>query len=215
MFNLIKYLKIKNELKTFQKFKMSYSFEYKELCKKDDESLFFDDICIREGNENLVNIETEQFVNVGYANKGSCLAKVLSNLFPYKFYFRGFIIESIEGVIQGLKIKDKKSQKLCFSYSGLNSNRIKACCDYDWRLNQSVYFQGKKIKRDSKEYQNFIDELYVSLLSNKLFANALKNVGERYIMHSIGNENKQETLLSRYEFEYELNCLKDYVLSKK
>lgn len=211
MFNLFKCYKIKKELKNFKEFKKSYKFEYKELTKKDDGSLFFDDICIREGEETIVNVETDKVVNVGYGNRGSSIVKVLSNLFPYEFYFKGFKVSSVEGVIQGLKFKDKKAQRLCFCYDGLNSNRIKACQDYDWREGQIVYFQGKPIKRDSEEYDTFIDELYVSLLQNKLFVNALNNVGERYILHSIGNENKKETLLSRYEFERELNCLKDYI----
>ena len=213
--NIFRWIKIKKELKNFREFKKNYKFDYKEIKKNDDGTESVDGICIKDECGEIINSENDIFINVGYANKGSSLAKCLSNLFPYKFYFKGFFVDSVESVIQSLKFKDKKNQRLVFDYSGLNSNRVKACSDYDWKISQTVFFQGMQIERDSRQYDEFIDEIYCSLIQNNLFRNALKNVGNRYILHSIGNENKKETLLSRYEFERELNCIKDYVLLKK
>ena len=152
-------------------------------------------------------------MNVGYKFHGP-LPKVLSNLFPYRFYFKGFWLESAECVFQGFKMKDKKAQRYLFTYKGLDSNNIKTASDYDWKSEMAVYFQGKKIVRDSKEYDDFIDELYVSLIQNPLYRNCLKKVGDKYILHALGQKTKMDTVFTREEFERELNCLKEYVRKK-
>ena len=210
MKNLFRKLKIKKELRKFKEFKKSFNFQMKEVIEKKDGSLFCDSVCIREGNDGEWIGETENFINVGYKIHGS-MPKVLSNLFQYEFYFRGFKLQSIESVFQGLKIKDKKAQQYLFSYYGLNSNNIKAAFDYNWKLEKKVYFQGRAIDRNSKDYEDFIDELYISAIQNPLYRNVLKNVGSKYILHAMGEISKDETVFSRFEFEYELNALKAYV----
>lgn len=214
MRNLLLERKIKKELKEFKEFKKSYNFKQKEVTEKKDGSLFCDNICIREGEDGEWVGETETFVNVGYKFHGP-LPKVLSNLFHYEFVFRGFKLSSAEGIFQGFKLKDKKAQRLIFKYFGLDSNNIKASSDYNWREEQTVYFQGKPIKRDSKEFEDFIDEMYISLLQNPLYRNCLKKVGNKCILHALGEPDKTKTVFTRYEFEYELNALKDFVLSKE
>lgn len=213
MRNLIKDAKIKKELRKFQEFKKTYEFKMKEVEEKADGSLFCDGICIREGKDGEWVGETNTFVNVGYKFHGA-LPKTLSNLFPYKFYFKGFTLSSAEGVFQGFKIKDKHTQKYLFEYHGLDSNNIKVSADHDWKQNMTVYFQGKPIKRDSKEFDDFIDELYVSLIQNPLYRNCLKKVGDKYILHALGQKTKLDTVFTREEFERELNTLKAYVQSK-
>jgi hypothetical protein len=210
MRNIFLDAKIKKELREFKEFKSKFNFEMKELKELEDGSIFYDDICVREGADGEWVGETDKFVNVGYRIHGPN-PKVLSNLFPYKIYFKGFYIESLESIFQGIKFKDKKAQRMAFKYFGLNSNNIKALCDYDWKQTGEFYFQGKKIVRDSKEYDDFIDELYVSAIQNPLYRNALKNVGEKYILHAMGGKKKEETAFTRYEFERELNCLKSFV----
>ena len=64
-------------------------------------------------------------------------------------------------VFQGFKFSNPKEQKLLFRYYGLDSNNIKITGDHDWKKTGTVYFQGKEIVRDSKEYDDFIDELYI------------------------------------------------------
>lgn len=210
MKNIIKELKIKKELKRFRDFKKNFKFEFKEIEQKKNGSLFFDGVCIRDGEDGEFLGESETFVNVGYKFHGA-LPKALSNLFHYDFYFKGFKFSSIEAVFQGFKIKDKKTQRYLFSYHSLNSNNIKAASDYNWKENGIVYFQGKAIDRNSKDYEDFIDELYVSAIQNPLYRNVLKNVGNKYILHAIGVESKKDTVFSRFEFEYQLNLLKAYV----
>lgn len=214
MHNLFLDAKIKKELKEFKKFKQNYTFEMKEIKQDKNGSLFCDGVCIREGEDGEWIGETETFVNVGYKFHGA-LPKVLSNLFPYKFYFKGFWLESAESVFQGFKMKNKKAQRLIFSYKGLDSNNIKIAADHEWKKDMTVYFQGKKILRDSEEFDDFIDELYVSLIQNPLYRNSLKKVGEKYILHALGQKTKADTVFTREEFEKELNCLKAFVQSKK
>lgn len=209
MRRLFKELKIKKELKKFREFKESFKFEFKDIIEKND-SLYCDGICIRDGKNGEWIGETEKFINVGYKIHGA-MPKVLSNLFQYEFYFRGFNLQSIESVFQGFKIKNKKTQRFLFKYHGLNSNNIKSAYDYNWREDKKVYFQGKIIDRNSIEYEKFIDELYISAIQNPLYRNVLKNVGDKYILHAMGETSKDETVFSRFEFEFELNALKEFV----
>lgn len=213
MRNLILDIKIWKELVNFRRFKAGYNFVFKPIEEDDDGKQICDGVCIRENANSEIIGESDTFVNVGYKLDGE-QSKVLSNLFPYKFYFKGHKFESVESIFQSFKFKDKASQKLVFKYSGLNSNRIKACSNYDWRVSKKLYFLGYEMARESLEYELFIDELYVSLLFNPLFKNALLNTKDKYILHSIGEMEKGKTTFSRYEFEKELNTLKAYVLAQ-
>lgn len=210
MRNLFKEHKIKKELKKFKEFKKTFEFSQKEIKEKTDGSLICDGIVLRDGENGEFLGESDTFINVGYKIHGA-MPKVLSNLFPYKFYFRGFKLQAIECIFQSFKVKNKKAQRYLFNYSGLNSNNIKAACDYNWRDDGNVYFQGKPIKRDSKAYEDFIDEVYISAIQNPLYRNVLKNAGDKYILHAIGGKTKLDTVFTRFEFEYELNALKAFV----
>lgn len=157
--------------------------------------------------------ETEKWVDVGYRNRGD-YAQMLSNLFPYTFKFKGKRMRSIENFFQGIKFKDKKIQNYVFTYYGTQAVHIKAATDYNWKESGIVYWQGKEIKRDSKEYELLVDELYISAIQNPIYRGVLNNCN-KFIIHSIGENNKKDTTFTRYEFEFELNCLKDFVQSKK
>lgn len=203
--------KIEKELKEFKRFKEKYEFKPKEIIEKDGIK-YCEGIPLVDEEGNQIG-DCENWINVGYKNKGP-YAKVLSNLFPYEFEFRGKNLKSIESFFQGIKFKDINMQNLVFNYSGLPSNYIKACSEYDWKKTGIVYWQGKEINRYSKEYEDIVDELYVSAIQNLLYRNILKNT-ERYILHTIGINEKRETVFTRYEFEFQLNCLKDFLKKYK
>lgn len=213
MRDIFKDIKIRKELKKFQEFKKNYVFNFKELVS-DGEKIFCDGVCIKESAESEWLSESDTFVNVGYGNHGR-LPKILSNLFPYEFYFKGYKFASAEGFFQGIKFKNKKARKLVYRMSGLNSNRIKASSDFDWQKNQTILFKNKEINRHGKEYENLVDELYVSMIQNPLYVGALKSVKDRYILHAMGENDSNLTVFTRFEFEKELNCLKDYCLKNK
>ena len=139
---------------------------------------------------------------------------MLSNLFPYSFKFKGKKLSCIENFFQGIKFKDKKMQNYIFNYYGTQCVHIKAASNYNWKETGIVYWQGKPIKRDSNEYKLLIDELYISAIQNPIYRKALLNCNKP-IIHSIGKNEKNETLFTRYEFELELNCLKDFIQDKE
>ena len=202
--------KIKKELKEFLTYKNNYKFIQKELIERDD-CIFCENELLKDKDGNKIS-ETENWIDVGYRNRGD-FPQMLSNLFPYNFKFRGKKLASIENFFQGIKFKDKKTQNYVFTYYGTQAVHIKAASSYDWKETGEIYWQGKAIKRKSKEYELLIDELYISAIQNPLYRNILSNC-DKQIIHSIGENDKKETTFTRYEFEFELNCLKDFIQSK-
>ncbi len=198
---------IYKELEEFKKFKSTYEFQQKQIEEIDGIEYVDGEPLTNEEGEIIG--ECEQWINVGYKNKGS-YSKILSNLFPYEFEFRGKELHSIESFFQGIKFKDIDMQSLVFKYSGLDSNNVKACGTYDWKKTGIVYWQGKEIDRYSKEYDELIDELYISAIQNPLYRSALKKCNKN-IIHTMGELEKSETVFTRCEFEKQLNCLKDFL----
>ena len=199
--------KIQKELEDFKKYKEEYIFKQKELDEINGLIYCDGEPLLDEDGKEIG--ECDKWINAGYKNKGN-LAKVLSNLFPYEFEFRGKKLNSIESFFQGIKFEDIEMQNYVLSYSGLNSNRVSICSEYDWKENGVIYWQGEEIDRFSKEYDDIVDELYISAIQNPLYRNVLKNCN-KYIIHSIGKVEKTDTVFTRYEFEKELNCLKDFL----
>lgn len=202
---------LKKELEEFQEFKKNYVFISKPIVEIDGKQYCDGEPLIDEDGKEIG--DCEKWINVGYKNKGP-YAKVLSNLFPYEFEFKGKKLRSIESFFQGIKFKDVEMQNLVFNYSGLDSNNIKVCSGYDWKETGIIFWQGKEINRFSKEYNNLVDELYISAIQNPLYRNLLKSI-DRDIIHTMGGETKEETVFTRYEFELQLNCLKDFLKGRE
>lgn len=198
---------LKEELKRFKEFYKNYKFEMLNI-ENNGGVIYYKDIIITDEAGNTIN-ETDKFINVGYKLKGP-YSKTLSNLFPYKFTFKGKKVNSIESIFQALKFKDKKMQNLVLQYDRLDANNIKIASDYDWKETGELYWQGKVVNRFSLEYEEFILELYVSAIQNPLYRNILKQTN-KYILHSIGEVDERETVFTRYEFEKMLNALSEYV----
>ena len=211
MFCFCKNLKIKKELKEFKDFKKTFKYEYKEIKEKNGIKFIGDDIVVDKDGNTVA--ETENWINAGFKLHGA-LPKVISNLFPYEFTFRGVKVKSIESIFQSLRFKDKKTQKLIFNLHGMPSNVVKVATDYNWKETYMLYFQGKTFHRESKEFDDFIDEMYISALQNPLYRGVLSKI-DKQIIHSIGQESKKETLFTRYEFEFELNCIVSFLKTKK
>lgn len=201
--------KIKDELQSFKGFKKNYNFKQKDIIEINGIK-FCEGIPFIDANGEELG-DCEKWINVGYKLKGP-YAKIYSNLFPYEFTFRDKKLQSIESFFQGIKFKDVEMQNLVFTYSGLDSNYVKATTDYDWKKTGIVYWQGQEINRYSKEYDDIIDELYISAIQNPLYRNALKTC-TKDIIHIMGGKEKTDTVFTRYEFEKQLNCLKDFLHS--
>ena len=203
--------KIKKELKEFLEYKKSYKFVQKNIVQKNG-CIYCENELLEDSEGNKIS-ESKNWVDVGYKYKGD-FPQMLSNLFPYNFKFKGKKFSSIENFFQGIKFKDKKVQNYVFSYYGTQAVHIKAASDYDWQITGEIYWQGKAIKRDSSQYDLLIDELYVSAIQNPVYRNVLLNCSKP-IIHSMGENQKGKTTFTRFEFEHELNCLKDFLQSKK
>lgn len=202
-------MKLKKELSEFQKFKKNFKFEMREIVEKDNK-LYCDEVLLRDENGNYYG-DTEKWINVGYKLHGS-YAQMVSNLFPYKIKFRGQKLSSLECFFQGIKFKDKKIQKYVFTYFGTQAVHIKTATNYNWKKTGKIYWQGKAIDRFSEEYTILIDELYVSAIQNPLYREVLINC-DKPIIHAIGETDKSTTTFTRYEFEFEINCLKAFLQS--
>lgn len=199
------------ELVEYKEFKRNFRFTQKEIIQI-GEDLFCEDALVLAHDAEKPEGSSEKWVNVGYKLKGP-FSKVLSNLFPYEIYFRDKKLSSIESFFQGIKFKDVNMQNYVFKYSGLDSNNIKVASDFNWKEEGTVYWQETAIKRNSKEYDDLVDELYISAIQNPLYRNALKNC-EKEVIHSMGENQKTETVFTRYEFEYQINCLRAFVQMK-
>ena len=195
------------ELKEFRKFKSKFVFKQLPL-EEIDGVLFCDGYPLYDAEGKLIG-ECEKWINVGIMIKAP-LSRILSNLFPYDFEFRGFQLKSLEGFFQGIKFKDPQTQQYVFAYNGYNAYCTKAASDYRWQESGYVYWQGTPIKRDSAEYADIVDELYISAAQNPLFRQALKNA-DRPLIHSIGKTEKNDTVLTREEYEFEINCLSAFL----
>ena len=202
----------KSYIKKYSDFRNNYNFNYLELEYKDNK-IFYNNELIEDEEKKYA--EGETFINIGYNFKNS-LSRTLSNLYPIRFKFRGKWVNSIEGVLQGIKHKDKKLQNIVLKYSGLDAYHTRGSNTLDfWGNDGILYWQGKPMKRDSEEYQKFLDELYLSAIENPLYKKCLLSAGNKYLLHHIGGLNINETVLTRFEYEQRLNSLREYIIKNQ
>lgn len=79
-----------------------------------------------------------------------------------------------------------------------------------WWRNQTLYWSGIPIKRDSKEYQELLDKAFDALSENKSFQRALLATNNATLTHSIGKNKITETVLTRQEFCQRLTKIRNY-----
>lgn len=202
----------KCRVKEYSKFRENFKLDYEPVVKVDDKK-YFRNILVED--ETKKYSEGDGFLNIGYTFKNH-LSRVLSNLFPIKFRFKGKTVNSIEGVLQGIKYKDKKMQNLILKYSGIDAYHTRAANTKNfWGDDGVLYWRGKPMKRDSEQYQQFLDELYLSASKNPIYRESLLETDNLYLLHHIGCEDKSQTVLTRYEYEVRLHSLREYLRNKK
>jgi len=132
----------------------------------------------------------------------------LSNFAPHPFIIDGVECNSMEGFLQSLKFESEEMQKeVCklVGYAAKKKGRKK-----NWQRTQTLYWKGRAIKRDSKEYSELLDRAYTELYKNKKFRNALEASGSATLTHSIGKSKISETVLTRSEFCSRLTKLREF-----
>jgi predicted NAD-dependent protein-ADP-ribosyltransferase YbiA (DUF1768 family) len=122
----------------------------------------------------------------------------LSNFHPHPFVIDGVQCASMEGFLQSLKFESKEMQEyVCtlVGYAAKKKGRPK-----NWQQSQTLWWRGKAIKRNSKEYQDLLDRAYDALNENSKFRAALEATGDAVLTHSIGKNKTSETVLTTREF---------------
>lgn len=122
----------------------------------------------------------------------------LSNFAPHPFVLDGVEIASMEGFLQSLKFKNVDMQKYVCTLVG-KAAKYKGK-DKKWWQTQTLYWQGKEYKRDSKEYQLLLNRAYNALYKNEGFKKALEASKPSVLTHSIGKNDESKTVLTQSEF---------------
>jgi hypothetical protein len=143
-----------------------------------------------------VDIHSKRF---GFAGR-------LSNFTKREFLFDGMECKSIEGVLQSLKCKDSDEQKRICMLSGIDAKNAGA--DFDWKTDQMLHWNGAEYPRDSIEYEKLIKRLYEAVyVCDSSFKKDIEDSKEYILDHSIGVEDKAETVLTKEEFISNLTML--------
>lgn len=103
----------------------------------------------------------------------------------------------MESFIQSLRGKDSTLQKeICLNYPGKAAYNLKAFLT-DWKETGLIYWKGKQIVRISDEYTQLITRAYDALFrENIVFREVLYRSKDKILIHSIGSDNENETLLT-------------------
>lgn len=125
-------------------------------------------------------------------------AAALSNFAPHPFVIDGVACASMEGFLQSLKFKEPEMQKEVCKLVG-KAAKFKGKKKKWWR-EQTLHWQGQKLKRDSQEYQDLLDKAFLALSENASFQKALLATGDATLTHSIGKNKQSETVLTKQEF---------------
>lgn len=135
---------------------------------------------------------------IDISSDGSYPGAVLSNFTPYTFTFRGIGFTSMESLLQGLKFEGIETQNSVFQKVGVKAKlRGKK---RKWFLDQTLYWQGTPMRRDSEEYRNLVKEAFNALAENKDFQQALLATGNKRLYHTMGKNDPTRTILTESEF---------------
>ena len=142
-------------------------------------------------------------------SKGEYPSCVLSNFHPNEFIFDGVKCGSMEGFLQSLKFKNTQKQREVALLVGKDAKK-QGGKKFLWKLTGNIYWNGKKLKRESIPYLTLITRAYAELArQSKDFRLALMSTVGMKLTHSIGKHNTKRTILTEEEFIYCLNLLRE------
>lgn len=134
-------------------------------------------------------------------------ADVLSNLCSNGFRFDGMVCGSMEGFLQSLKQKDKDKQRQICSMKGKNAKKMTST---GWQTDQTVWWKGNPIDRQSIDYYSFASAAYLAMFEqNERFRTALMSTRGMTLFHSRGEHYPYKTILTEHEFCQILTDLRD------
>lgn len=130
---------------------------------------------------------------------GSEESPKLSNFTERHFIFRNVPCASMEGLLQSLKFPIIEKQNKVAGMVGIKAKRKGQ--KKKWWLDHKLYWQGKEIDRFSEEYKSLIEEAFSEMFKQcPCFRNDLKETGQEVLIHSIGKNKENFTILTEDEF---------------
>lgn len=145
-------------------------------------------------------------MNIGSGN--GYPSSALSNFSPHPFILDDVEIASMEGFLQSLKFESVEMAKYVCTLVGYKAKKKGA--KKNWKVTQTLYWQGKPIKRESDDYQHLLDRAYQAMWEQSdSFRKALIASGNATLTHSIGKTKTNETVLTIREFCSRLTKLRN------
>lgn len=137
---------------------------------------------------------------------------VLCNFTPTQFEHNGIKINSMEGFLQALKVKDEKTQKKICTLPGFLAKKVGNYLKRTGKFDRvTLYWQGKEYSRNGQEIQQVIDDAYKSKYAHdSLFRHVLSDSKGKTLTHKIGKSDPVETVLTEEEFITHLDNLREH-----
>ena len=134
-------------------------------------------------------------------------ANVLSNLYGNSFCYDGVECGSMEGFLQSLKYKDIEEQHHICRLSGKEAKWMTTA---SWQEDQTVWWKGQTIDRQSKMFLRLVRAAYKAMFEqNESFRTALLSTCGKVLYHSQGAQDSHKTILTEKEFCGILTELRD------
>ena len=131
-------------------------------------------------------------------SKSDYPSDVLSNLCSNGFRFDGMVCGSMESFLQSLKQRDKDKQRQICSMKGKDAKKMTTTC---WQTDQTVWWKGDAIDRQSEEYMQLVRRAYTAMFEqNERFRMALMSTRGKTLYHSRGEQDPYKTILTEQEF---------------
>lgn len=136
------------------------------------------------------------------SSDGAHPANVLSNFAENSFVFEQVYYKSMESFLQSLKFPKYTDRREIAKLGPHEAKKRGAMQDNVWKANQVLYFEADQpMKRDSVAYQYLLSSVYLNLFWNSRdFREALRASGQAQLVHSIGNTDPSDTVLTVGEF---------------
>lgn len=124
----------------------------------------------------------------------------LSNFSERTVEFDG-VTCNVEGLLQSLKFGDVVQQQAVCKLGGREAKAIGATRNDIWQSTQTLWWKGRPMSRQGKDYQMFLDEVYQTVADQcEDFRDALLATGDADLTHSIGSSDPLTTVLTSQEF---------------
>jgi hypothetical protein len=129
---------------------------------------------------------------------GGYPSSVLTNFAGHPFVLDEVHIASMEGLLQALKFDKEHIQVEVCKLGGMAAKRRGAARNSAWKRVQLLWWKGVAMRRDSAEYQTFLDRAYDAMYSQSpSFRDALFAAGPSAVFtHSIGKSRVSDTVLT-------------------